>query len=143
MRATKKVPNFVDQAITTLEDLIEMIEDDDYALPRGVSQSAIAALAYFANPQDVIPDDIPAIGFLDDAIMITFVADDFKHELWAFRKFRQFRSGAEQRPWTNVAQDRLPGRLEKYRKELREKVAEKKQADKAKASKGGTRRFGG
>ena len=62
VRETKKVPNFVDQAITTLEDLIEMIEDRDYALPKGVSQSAIAALAYFANPQDVIPDDIPAIG---------------------------------------------------------------------------------
>ena len=31
--------------------------------------------------------------------------------------------------------------LEAYRKELREKVAEKKQADKAKASKAGVRRF--
>jgi uncharacterized membrane protein YkvA (DUF1232 family) len=142
VRSAKKVPGFVEQAIQTLEDLIQMIEDEDYDLPKSVSQSAVAALAYFANPQDVIPDDIPAIGFLDDAIMITFVADDFSHELWAFRKFRSFRQGAEQRPWTNVAKDRLPRRLEAYRKELRAKVAEKKQADKARASKAGVRRFG-
>ncbi|MDH3685952.1 MAG: YkvA family protein [Myxococcales bacterium] len=141
VRSAKKVPAFVETAITTLEDLIQMIEDEDYALPRTVSESAVAALTYFANPQDVIPDDIPAFGFLDDALIISFVGDEFKHELWAYRRFRTFRGGAEQRPWTNVAKDRLPKRLEAYRKELREKVAEKKQADKAKASKAGVRRF--
>jgi uncharacterized membrane protein YkvA (DUF1232 family) len=141
VRAAKAVPNFVNEAITTLEDLMQMLEDKDYQLPRQVAEHAVAGLAYFANPQDVIPDHIPALGFLDDAIMISFVAEEFKHELWAYRKFRAFRSGAEQRPWTTVAQDRLPKRLDAYRKELREKVSERKQADKARAAKSGFRRF--
>jgi uncharacterized membrane protein YkvA (DUF1232 family) len=141
VRSARKVPNFVEEAITTLEDLIEMLEDKDYALPRATSESAVAGLAYFANAQDVIPDHIPALGFLDDAIMISIVADEFKHELWAYRKFRSFRKGAEQRPWTNVAKDRLPKRLDEYRKDLREKVEDRKVRDKLRAQATGIRKL--
>ena len=141
VRSATKVPNFVADAITTLEDLMQMLEDKDYALPQKIAESAVAGLAYFANPQDAIPDHIPALGFLDDAIMISFVAQEFRHELWAYRKFRSFRTDAEQRPWTSVAQDRMPKRLEAYRRELREKVAEKVQTDKARSAKTGVRRF--
>lgn len=122
----RKVPRFVEDAISTLEDLIEMMEDEDYALPKSERTRVLAALAYFANPEDLIPDHIPALGFLDDAIMVKFVEDEFRHELWAYRKFRKFREGAEQRPWTSVARKRLPKRLADYRKELRAKVRAKK-----------------
>ena len=132
VRGATRTPKFVEEAIVALEDLIEMVEDNDYALPRSVAGEATAALAYFANPEDVIPDHVPALGFLDDAIMIKILEDEFKHELWAYRKFRTFRSGAEQRPWTRVAQDRLPKRLSDFRRQLRGKVAEKKAADSSK-----------
>jgi len=135
VRESPRVPSFVAEATRTLEDLMEMLEDEDYDLPRTVKKQALGALAYFANPQDVIPDHIPGLGFLDDAIMIKFVEDEFKHELWAYRQFRKFRQGAEQRPWTRVAKDRLPGRLEEYRKSLRAKVREKKQAEAAREQK--------
>lgn|SRR5574338_253455 len=141
VRSVKKAPHFVTEAIETLEDLIQMLDDQDYKLPRTQHEAAIAALAYFANPQDVIPDHIPALGFLDDAIMISFVAEEFKHELWAYRKFRTFRAGAEHRPWTAVAQDRLPRRLEAYRKELRQTVVERTMREKARAARTGIRRF--
>ena len=141
VRSVKRAPHFVTEAITVLEDLMQMLEDKDYKLPRAQYEAAVAGLAYFANPKDVIPDHIPALGFLDDAIMISFVAEDFKHELWAYRKFRGFREGAEQRPWTQIAQDRLPRRLEEYRKELRQKVAEKAAGERARAARTGVRRF--
>jgi uncharacterized membrane protein YkvA (DUF1232 family) len=129
VRKSKKTPNFVLEAMATLEDLTQIIEDEDYRAPKAVSNQVLGALAYFGNPEDLIPDHIPVLGFLDDAIMIKFVEDEFKHELRAYRKFRRFREGAEQRPWTKVAKGRLPGRLEAQRQKLREEVERKKASD--------------
>ncbi len=129
VRATKKAPHFVRESVTAIEDLVELIEDQYYKAPKAVVNKVIAALAYFANPDDLIPDEIPVLGFLDDAIMIKIVEMEFKHELAAFRKFRRFEQGAEQRPWTNVASARLPARLEVRRKKLREEVDRKQAAD--------------
>lgn len=122
VRSTERAPRFVLDAIIDLEDLMKMIEDVDYDVPKPVAQGVLATLAYFANPQDVIPDHVPALGFLDDAIMIKLVEDEFKHELWGYRQFRKFRAGAEQRPWTGVAKSRLPERLREKRAELRAKI---------------------
>jgi uncharacterized membrane protein YkvA (DUF1232 family) len=129
VKKTRKVPNFVVTAIASIEDLVEVIEDDHYAAPKTVKNKVLAALAYFADPDDMIPDDIPVLGFLDDAIMIKFVEREFKHELVAFRKFRKFHAGAEQRPWTKVASSRLPGRLADQRDKLRAEVSRREAAD--------------
>ena len=129
VRSSPKTPRFVQDAADSLEDLTQIIEDKDYRAPKVIRSQVVGALAYFANPDDLIPDDIPVLGFLDDAIMIKFVEDEFKHELWAYRKFRKFREGAEQRPWTKVASDRLPGRLDIQRKKLRAQIEVKKKAD--------------
>ncbi len=122
VREAKKVPSFVVNSIGSLEDLMQMVDDADYKAPKSAISKAVAALAYFANPQDVIPDDVPLVGFLDDAIMIKFVEDDLEHELWGYRKFKTFRDGAEQRDWTDTAKARMPARLETKRKEIRGKI---------------------
>ena len=129
VRYDKKTPGFVLEAIETLQDLTEIIEDESYAAPAKVRGEVLAALAYFANPEDLIPDDVPVLGFLDDAIMIKFVEEQFKHELHAFRKFRRFLRGAEQRPWTQIASERLPGRLAAMRAKLRAEIDRKIQRD--------------
>ncbi len=129
VRASKKTPNFVLEAVVSIEDLTQLIEDEDFRAPKAVVNQVVAALAYFANPEDLIPDDIPVLGFLDDAIMIKFVEEEFKHELWGYRKFRKFRDGAEVRPWTKVAKGRLPARLEAQRAKVRADIERKKRAE--------------
>jgi uncharacterized membrane protein YkvA (DUF1232 family) len=126
VRAAERTPSFVLEAISSLEDLIRMIDDEDWAMTESEQQRVLAALAYFANAEDVVPDHVPALGFLDDAIMIRLVEEDFQPELQAYRRFRRFREGAEQRPWTSVARERLPKRLKDKRAELRKKIADKR-----------------
>jgi len=125
VRETKRAPAFVLEAVETLDDLLRLLDDEDYAAPTPIRRSVVAALAYFANPQDVIPDDVPLVGFLDDAIMIKFVEEELKDEIWGYRRFCKFRDGAEQRPWAKPAKDRLPGRLKAKRDEIRGKIKER------------------
>jgi uncharacterized membrane protein YkvA (DUF1232 family) len=126
VRQAKKTPSFVREAVQVLEDLVRMLRDEDYSLPKGARAEVLGALSYFANPQDLIPDQVPGLGFLDDAIMIKILEDEFKQELWGYRQFVKFREGAEQRPWTRVAKTRLPQRLEEQRKKIRTEVERRK-----------------
>lgn len=140
VRSSKRAPRFVVDAIATLEDMTQIIEDEDWKAPQSVKNQVLAGLAYFSNPEDLIPDHIPALGFLDDAIMVKFVEDEFKHELWGYRKFRGFNAPSEQRPWTQIGGDRLKKRTEAYRKKIRAQVNERKAADAAKEKSAGGRR---
>lgn len=45
---------------------------------------AIAAIFYFVNPFDVVPDFIPALGLLDDLTLITFVINSLKKDIDQF-----------------------------------------------------------
>ncbi len=133
---SRRVPKFVKDAISTLQDMTQIIEDEHYRAPQAVKNQVLAGLAYFSNPDDLIPDHIPALGFLDDAIRVKFVEDEFKHELWGYRKFHRFRENAEHRPWTEVARERLAKRTEEERKKVRDQISERKARDAAK-KKGG------
>lgn len=134
VRGAGRVPSFAEEAIETLETLISMVEDKDWALPKATADRVLASLAYFAAPDDLIPDHVPGLGFLDDAIMVKIVEGEFEAELWGYRKFCRFRAGAEQRPWTAVAQERLPRRLREKRQQIREEIDVRR--EKAQARKG-------
>ena len=126
VRASKKTPHFVIEAIEVLADLTDLIRDENYAAPQKVRSEVLAALAYFTNPEDLIPDQVPGLGFLDDALMVKFIEEEFKHELWGFRKFRDRRDAAEQRPWAAPGSDRLRQRLEADRQRIRAEIEERK-----------------
>jgi len=140
VKDSKRAPKFVVEAIATLEDMTQIIEDEQYKAPPSVRNQVLAGLAYFANPEDLIPDHIPALGFLDDAIMVKFVEEEFKHELWGYRKFRGFSAPTEQRPWTRIGNERLKARTEAYRKKIRAEINSRKAADAAKKKTGGGHR---
>src|SRR5262249_39264199 len=144
VRKSGHAPRFVLDAIQTLEDMTQIILDEEYKAPQPVKNQVLAGLSYFANPEDLIPDKIPALGFLDDAIMVKFVEEEFRHELCGCRKFRGLAAPIEQRPWTGVGGERQRKRTEEYRKKIRAEITERKEIEEAKdTSAGGRRRFFG
>jgi uncharacterized membrane protein YkvA (DUF1232 family) len=71
--------------------MIDMLSDIDWRLPHQEAARVLNALAYFAEPEDLIPDNIPGLGFLDDAIMIELVMRELKHEIEAYEDFCDYR----------------------------------------------------
>ncbi len=136
VRASRKTPQFVADAIAILADLTDLIQDDAYDAPKKVREEVLAAIAYFSNPEDLVPDHVPGLGYLDDAIMVKFIEDEFKHELWGYRRFRKLRDTSEQRPWSNAASDRLRKRIETDRKHIRAEISrrEAKEASRRKST---------
>lgn len=135
-RASKKTPHFVIEAIGVLADLVDLIRDEAYAAPQRVKAEVLAGLAYFSNPEDLIPDKVPGLGFLDDAIMVKFIEEEFKNELWGYRRFRKLRDSSEQRPWSSPASDRLRQRLEADRRRVRAEIDAREAKDASKRKSG-------
>ena len=86
-----KPPDFVVERIRKLEQLIEMLRDRDWRLEGADRARILDAIAYFVDPDDLIPDRIPGIGYLDDAIMVELVARELMHELEAYEDFCEYR----------------------------------------------------
>ena len=86
-----KVPNFVASRLQKLGIMIDMLTDHEWRLPQKDTARVLNALAYFTDPEDLIPDHIPGIGLLDDAIMIELVVRELKHEIDAYEDFCKFR----------------------------------------------------
>ena len=85
------VPSFVLQRIERLQVLIDMLRDDEWSLTDSERNNVVAALAYFADPEDIIPDNVPVLGYIDDAIMIELVVTELAHEIDAFEDFCRYR----------------------------------------------------
>jgi len=89
--AQEKKPLFVAERLEKLQILINMLLDHEWRLPQKDTARVLNALTYFTEPEDLIPDHIPGLGFLDDAIMIELVVRDLKHEIEAYIDFCDFR----------------------------------------------------
>jgi uncharacterized membrane protein YkvA (DUF1232 family) len=115
-------PGFVRDRLAKLRLLIEMLTDIEWRLPHKEATRVLNALAYFAEPEDLIPDHIPGLGFLDDAIMIELVVRELKHEIDAyedfcdFRKSRSDRKGASRERWLESRREELHSRMRRRRK---------------------------
>jgi uncharacterized membrane protein YkvA (DUF1232 family) len=103
--------------------MIRMLSDLEWRLPHDDAARVLNALAYFAEPEDLIPDHIPGLGYLDDAIMIELVVRELQHEIEAYQDFcdyrdRQTKDGADssREGWLDARRKELQARMRRRRK---------------------------
>ena len=76
-----KLPKFVEERVKKLGALIDMMRDAEWALPEPERTNVLAALVYLSEPEDLIPDEVPVLGYVDDAIMIELVVKELQPEI--------------------------------------------------------------
>jgi uncharacterized membrane protein YkvA (DUF1232 family) len=112
--ATDSTPGFIQERIDKLRLMIRMLTDIDWRLPHDEATRVLNALAYFTEPEDLIPDHIPGLGFLDDAIMVELVTRELTHEIEAYNDFCDYRAGhrgTSRDSWLNKRRDELQARM--------------------------------
>jgi uncharacterized membrane protein YkvA (DUF1232 family) len=125
------VPAYVRERIDRLQAMVEALEDPEWTISADERERILAALVYFCDPEDLIPDDIPGLGFLDDAIMVELAFRELKHEIEAYQDFREYRRKYDAGfHFRRDAQSRAR-KLELRREQLRERAARRKERDAA------------
>jgi hypothetical protein len=114
--------DFIRDQMNKLETLIGMVIDKGWGLEDEDSRRIVNALAYFSESDDLIPDHIPGLGFLDDAIVIEIVAQELKHEIQAYRDFVVFRAAESCRLGEDAVDLDKATWLEERRKQLHSRM---------------------
>lgn len=126
---TTQVPDFIAMRLDRLDALIAMMRDEGWSMPEEDRQRVLSALVYFADPSDIIPDDVPVLGFLDDAIMIELCVRELRHELDAYDDFCEFRQREADRRGLSPAEVGRAEWLADRRDELLERMHQRRQGD--------------
>lgn len=76
LRPLANIP-FIGSTIGDVQDLISMLHDyyhGEYKkVPAVVMLGTAVIVAYLVSPLDLIPDNVPILGFIDDALIINLV----------------------------------------------------------------------
>ncbi|MDY0022944.1 YkvA family protein [Arenimonas caeni] len=85
-------PGYIRRRLLQVAGLVEMLEDEAWALPQPERAEVLKLLAYFSDPEDMIPDEVEVIGLLDDAIMLELLLRQIRHVVAAYDDFRAARA---------------------------------------------------
>jgi uncharacterized membrane protein YkvA (DUF1232 family) len=125
------LPDFIAERLLQLKTLLDMLKDTEWNLSEEDADRIFSAMSYFADPIDLIPDHIPGIGFLDDAMFVEIIIRELRSEISAYGEFCRFRDAEESR-LAEAGKDPQENRdqwLSAKRDELHSKVAANKSGD--------------
>jgi uncharacterized membrane protein YkvA (DUF1232 family) len=126
MRSTD-LPDFVTERLEQLETLLAMVTDEDWPLDDDERGPVLAGMAYLCDPEDLIPDDIPGIGMLDDAGMIELVFRELRHELDAYVDFCAYRESLTKKSVLRKASDDVAKKIARRRNQLLGRMRRRRQ----------------
>ena len=86
----KLIPKVGDKLanIPVLVSLFRSYMNNEYTdLPIGTIIALVAALVYFVSPIDLVPDPIPGIGLVDDALVIAICMSQIDSDVKEYREW--------------------------------------------------------
>ena len=122
IRGNEPLPDFVAERIPQLELLIQMLADDEWQLPNTEREQLLAMFVYFSDPEDILPDSIPVIGYLDDVIIIELVTREMQHVREAYDDFRTFRREFDKEHGKDIDGAIRRDRLDRRRQQLHQRM---------------------
>lgn len=131
------LPDFVSKRIPQLESMIRMLQDDEWQLPNDARERLLAAFIYFADPEDLVPDDIPVIGYIDDIIMIELVVVELQHVREAYDDFCDYRDNYDKTSVGKqdgaVRRDRIDRKRQQLHQRMKRRLMKDRRAKKSTA----------
>lgn len=125
-----ELPDFVRTRLEGLDNLLAMLKDEGFHLEGEDRAHVVRALVYFVDPADAIPDHVPVLGYLDDAIMIELCLRALHNELEAYEDFCDFRQHEAERRGLDPATVGRADFLEARREELVDRMQRRRHRDK-------------
>ena len=132
IKSEEPLPDFVSRRIPQLESMLRMLQDEEWRLPPQERERLLATFVYFGDPEDILPDHIPVIGYLDDVIMIELVVRELQHVIEAYDDFCRFRDETDSRMKTGPKQATYRSRLASRRRQLHQRMNRRLAKDKRK-----------
>ena len=117
------LPDFIADRIEKLQILIDILRDERWEVSAADRGRLLSGLAYFSDPHDLIPDKLPGIGYLDDAIMVELIVRELRHDIEGYRDFCAT-EGPFDGPKRGTPEDlrRLQGRRDRLQRRIRRRV---------------------
>jgi len=137
IKGEEPLPDFVAKRIPQLDAMIRMLQDAEWNLPNAERERLLAMFVYFGDPEDIVPDHIPVIGYLDDIIMIELVIRELHHVREAYDDFCDYRDAYEKNSQAledgAVRRDRIDKKRQQLHQRMKRRLAKDRRANKSTA----------
>jgi uncharacterized membrane protein YkvA (DUF1232 family) len=91
LRSLEKESSVITELIERVKFIYQMIFDPNFSISKEHKYMFLAALLYFLIPTDLIMDFVPAIGLLDDAMVLKLVWKSLQDEIERYRLYLESR----------------------------------------------------
>lgn len=133
IKVESPLPDFIARRLPDLDSMIAMLKDPEWKLPKLDRERLLATFVYFGDPEDIIPDDIPGIGFIDDVILIELLIRDLRHVREAYDDFCEYRDNYGRKFASDADPQRKRQRIEARRKQLHDRMKRRQRRDRTTA----------
>jgi hypothetical protein len=82
--AGRAMPGAVREPLSVVPSLADLLDCPHWDAEPEARENLAGALAYFVDPDDLIPDDNARFGYLDDAFVLKLALDESRHEWFAW-----------------------------------------------------------